>query len=138
MQIAPGIAIDEGELQEQFLRSPGPGGQHVNTTATAVQLRFNVFRNRSLPEPLRRRLVRLAGRRMTRDGDLLIEAHRFRSREQNREDARQRLMDLVREASQRPKARIPTRPGAAAKRRRLDAKKQRQRTKAARGKPSLD
>ena len=123
------IRIDEDELAERFIRSPGPGGQNVNKVATAVQLSFDVARSPSLPEPVRRRLIRLAGRRIDRDGILTIEAHRHRTRERNRADARERLAALLSQAAHAPKPRIATRPSRAAKARRLETKKQRGRIK---------
>lgn len=139
LEITAAIRIPDTELTERFIRSPGPGGQNVNKVATAVQLRFNVLHSPSVPEDVRRRLTRLAGRRMDRDGNLTIEAHRFRTRERNRDDARERLAELIRRAAQRPKARIATRPTRAAKERRLTAKLQRGRLKQTRSRhPSED
>ena len=129
LEITATIQIPEAELNERFIRSPGPGGQKVNKVATAVQLRFNVPRSSALPHEGRRRLRGLAGRRLDRDGNLTIEAHRFRTRERNREDARERLAELIRQAAKRPKARIASRPTRASKERRLAAKSQRGRLK---------
>lgn len=123
LQVTPGIHITESELSERFIRSPGPGGQNVNKVETAVQLRFDAAHSPSLPEDVRRRLLRLAGRRADRDGVVMIEAHHFRTRERNREDARMRLAELIRQAIQRPKPRIATRPTRAARERRLEAKR---------------
>lgn len=123
--ITPTISLDEGELEERFIRSPGPGGQNVNKVETAVQLRFDVARSPSLPEDVRARLLRLGGRRVSTDGVLTIEAHRFRTRERNREDALERLAALIRRATERPKPRKKTRPTLASKRRRLESKRQR-------------
>ncbi len=117
------IFIPADELEEVFVRSSGPGGQNVNKVATAVQLRFNVARSPSLTEEVRQRLARLAGRRMTDEGELVIEARRYRSQEKNRADARERLALLIRKALHKPAARKPTRPGAAARKRRVDEKK---------------
>lgn len=127
-EISPSLQIDERELQIDFVRASGPGGQNVNKVATAAQLRFDVNAS-SLPEEVKARLVRLAGNRVTGDGVLLIEAKRFRTQEQNREDAVQRFMDLVRKALIPPKPRRKTKPTAASKAKRLQAKKVRGATK---------
>ncbi len=119
------LGIDSSELHFDYLRASGPGGQHVNKTASAVQLRFDVAGSPSLPEPVRVRLLHLAGNRLTLAGVLIIEASRFRSQERNREDALARLLALVRQAATAPKRRRPTRPTAGAKRRRLAAKQRR-------------
>jgi ribosome-associated protein len=133
------ILIPDAELQEQFVRASGPGGQNVNKVATAVELRFDVRRSPSLPPDVRSRLERLAGRRLTRDGVLVIRADRFRTQEQNRADARERLHDLIREASVVPKRRIATRVTRAVKMRRRDDKQQRSRLKRSRReRPSMD
>ena len=123
--VTPKITLDERELEERFIRSPGPGGQNVNKLSTAVQLRLDVARSPSLPEDVRRRLARIAGRRLSTEGVLTIEAHRFRTRERNRQDALDRLIDLVRLAAHQPKPRKKTRPTLASKERRLTAKRQR-------------
>jgi len=125
IQITPSIVLDPREITESFIRSSGPGGQNVNKVATAVQLRFDVRRSPSLPAAVRARAERLAGRRVTKDGVLVITAARFRSQERNREDALTRLVALLREATRRPTPRKPTRPGIGAKRRRLDDKTRR-------------
>jgi ribosome-associated protein len=125
IQITRTIAIDPREIDESFIRSSGPGGQNVNKVATAVQLRFDLRRSPSLPEAVRARAERLAGRRLTKDGVLVITAARFRSQERNREDALARLVDLLREATRRSAPRKPTRPGLGAKRRRLNDKTRR-------------
>ncbi len=125
ISITPALALDESEIQLDFVRASGPGGQNVNKVATAVQLRFDVRRSPSLPDGVRQRLLRLAGRRITEDGVLIITAQRFRTQERNRQDALDRLVELVRRAAEPPKPRRKTRPTLAAKARRLDAKRQR-------------
>ena len=127
--------IDEAEIEEQFIRASGPGGQHVNRSATAVQLRFDVANSPSLPDDVRQRLMRLAGNRMTDDGILVIDAQRHRSQNRNRQDARRRLVDLVRRASLPPRVRRKSRPTAASKERRLREKQQRSETKRLRRRP---
>ena len=122
IEITPSLQIDERELQIDFIRASGPGGQNVNKVATAVHLRFDVNAS-SLPEAVKARLTQLAGNRMTSEGVLLIEAKRFRTQEQNREDAIQRLVELVRKALIPPKPRKRTKPTAASKANRLKAKK---------------
>ncbi len=121
--ITADLIIPENELDEKFIRSTGPGGQNVNKVATAVQLRFDAQRSPSLPEAVRTRLLRLAAQRLTTDGVLVIEAHRFRTQEDNRQDARQRLAALIRKATIAPKPRRPTKPTAASQTRRLDSKR---------------
>ena len=121
--IAGALAIDPAEIQETFVRAAGPGGQHVNTTSTAVQLRFDVRHSPSLPDDVRQRLERLSGRRLTRDGVLVLVAQGERSQKRNREEALERLVELVRAAAHRPTPRKKTRPPKASKRRRLDDKK---------------
>lgn len=125
------IALDEASLEERFVRSPGPGGQNVNKLATAVELRCDLARA-GLPEDVRERLARLAGRRLSGEGVLVIDAHRFRTRERNREDALARLVALVRRAAEPPRPRKATRPTRASKERRLAAKRERADTKRAR------
>lgn len=134
------IFIDPDELREKFIRSSGPGGQNVNKVATAVQLRFDAKNSPSLPEDVRARLVRLAGRRITEQGEIVIEASRFRNLVQNRQDALKRLVDLIRRAALRPKPRRKTKPTAASRKRRLESKRQRSHTKNLRHKigPSED
>ena len=123
LRITPSIQIDERELKESFIRASGPGGQNVNKVSTAVQLRFDVRRSPSLPDQVKERLTRLAGRRITLEGILVIDARRFRTQEANRRDALERLLQLIRQAATIPKTRRPTRPGAGAKARRLEEKK---------------
>jgi ribosome-associated protein len=133
------IELDEREIQEDFVRASGPGGQNVNKVSTAVQLRFDVARSPSLPEPVRARLIALAGRRVTQDGVLIIEAERFRSQRRNRDDALERLIELIREACEVDKPRRPTRPTLASRKRRLESKQRRGETKKLRGlKPGSD
>ena len=127
------ITIDESEIQEYFVRASGPGGQNVNKVATTVQLRFDVANSRSLPEEVRKRLISLAGNRITEDGILIIDARRFRTQGRNREDATDRLVELIRNAAQRPKIRRKTRPTLASKMRRLESKRRGAETKRVRG-----
>jgi ribosome-associated protein len=138
IQITKDIVISDNEIQEDFVRASGPGGQKVNKVSTAVQLRFNVVKSPSLPEPVRKRLMRLAGHQITEEGFLLIEAKRFRTQEQNRQDARQRLVSLIRQAAQRPKVRRPTKPPPTAQKRRLNNKRQRSKIKRLRQSPDID
>ena len=136
IEITPTIILEDEELDEQFIRSPGPGGQKVNKTASAVQLRFDARHSPALSNAIYLRLKTLAGRRMTKDGVIVLTANSFRTQEQNRKDARDRLIALVREAAEPPKYRRPTRPSGAAKAKRVDTKKQRSTTKKNRGKVS--
>jgi len=129
IRITTHIAIDERELQFDFVRASGPGGQNVNKVATAAQLRFDVRHSPSLSDEVRIRLVRLAGRKMTAEGILVIEAKRFRSQDRNRQDAVNRLTALVRKASEKPTPRLKTRPSKASRERKIHAKRLRSRTK---------
>ena len=129
IQITPNIAIDKSELREDFIRASGPGGQNVNKVATAVQLRFDVTHSPSLPDDVRERLIRLAGRRVTEEGILIIDARRFRTQERNRQDAVDRLVGLIRKAAEEPKVRRKTRPSSASRERRLENKHHRSETK---------
>jgi ribosome-associated protein len=119
------ISIDEREIEENFVRASGPGGQNVNKLSTAVQLRFDVRRSPSLPDDVRHRLERLAGTRLTRDGVLIIVAQRHRTQARNRQDALDRLVELVRSAAVAPRLRRPTRPTKASRERRVQSKKHR-------------
>ena len=129
IRITDNITLDERELHEDFVRASGPGGQNVNKVSTAVQLRFDVARSPSLPEPVRARLTALAGRRLTNEGVLIIEAERFRSQKRNREDAQQRLVALILQATEVDPPRRATRPTLASKKRRLVTKQRRGDTK---------
>ena len=125
IEIAPNLKIEENEVRLDFVRSSGPGGQNVNKVATAVQLRFDVRHSPALPADVKARLYHLAGTRITRDGVLVIEAKRYRTQDQNREDAIQRLVGLIRKALVRPKARRKTGPTASARAKRLESKRRR-------------
>jgi ribosome-associated protein len=135
LRVTAQIVIGEHELEERFIHASGPGGQNVNKVATAVQLRFDVAHSPSLPEDVRRRVMALSGRRLTQDGVLVLVARGHRSQERNREDARERLADLIRRASVPERPRIATRPTLASKRRRLEAKNARSQVKRERTRP---
>src|SRR5437660_7068371 len=132
IRITDTLSVDDRELEERFVRASGPGGQNVNKVSTAVELRFDVTAS-SLPSDVKARLIALAGNRITGDGVLLIDSREHRTQAQNREAARARLVALLRQAAQRPKKRRPTRPGAAARERRLASKKRRGDVKRQRG-----
>ena len=134
LEITPSFFIDERELQFNYIRASGPGGQNVNKVATAVQLRFDVHGS-ALPDDVKTRLLALAGQRMTNEGILLIEAKRFRTQDQNRADALERFVELVRRSFVKPKPRRKTRPSAASKENRLKAKKVRGEHKRLRSQP---
>ena len=127
------LKIPEAELRERFVRAPGPGGQNVNKVASAVELRFDARGSRALPDALRARLLQGSDRRINEAGVVVIQARRFRSQEQNREDARSRLVALIRAAALVPKKRLPSKPTRAARERRIEAKRQRAGVKATRG-----
>jgi ribosome-associated protein len=131
------ISVDEREIRFEYIRASGPGGQKVNKSSSAVQLRFDVIGSQSLPEDVRARLTAIAGRKISEEGILVIEAKRFRSQDQNRQDAVRRLCSLIRQAARKPRYRKPTRPGGAARERRLEEKKRRSDLKKQRGRPDV-
>ena len=138
LQVTPTIAIDDAELEERFVRASGPGGQNVNKVATAVELRFDASHSPAIDDRVRQRLRALAGSRMTADGVIVIDARRFRTQAKNREDARQRLVELLRQAATPPKRRRRTAPTTASKERRLQTKERRAATKQRRGRVARD
>ncbi|UCH10092.1 MAG: aminoacyl-tRNA hydrolase [Fidelibacterota bacterium] len=133
IQITPDIAIRESEIREEYIRASGPGGQNVNKVATAVQLRFNVPHSPSLPEDVKQRLYKLAGKRINADGVLIIQAKRFRTQSRNRDDAMDRLVSLIKRATKSPRQRIKTSPTRASQERRLEDKRRRGEIKRLRG-----
>jgi ribosome-associated protein len=133
IQITPSISIDESELHEEFIRSPGPGGQNVNKVSTAVQLRFDAVHSSSLSDNVRERLISLARKKINKEGVLIIEARRFRTQGANRQDAVDRLVELIRKAAQKPVIRRETRPTLASKERKLETKHHRAEAKRLRG-----
>jgi ribosome-associated protein len=138
IRITDTISIDEDEIEESFVRSSGPGGQNVNKLSTAVQLRFDVRRSPSLPNDVAIRLMKLAGKRLTKDGVLVIIAQTARTQERNRAEARERLIELIREASVKPVKRVATKPTKASKTKRLEGKKRRADVKGMRGRVRMD
>lgn len=138
IEVTPTLSIPETEITVSFVRATGPGGQNVNKVATAAQLRFDVANSPSLTDEVRARLIKLAGRRMTADGILVIEAKRFRTQERNREDAIERLVTLISRAGQKPKNRRKTKPTAASRERRLKQKGRRSQIKRSRQEPNRD
>jgi ribosome-associated protein len=138
IEVTPTIAIDEREIEESFVRSSGPGGQNVNKLSTAVQLRFDIRRSPSLPNDVAIRAQKLAGKRLTNDGVIVIVAQRFRTQEKNREDATERLLALLREAAEPPPPRRPTKPSRAAKAKRMEDKSRRSGVKALRSRAPRD
>jgi ribosome-associated protein len=136
IEVTATLALDESEVHISFVQSSGPGGQNVNKVATAAQLRFDVIQSPSLPEDVRQRLMRLAGKRLTADGVLVIDARQYRTQERNRQDALDRLVELIRKAAEKPKRRHKTRPPPESKRRRLEQKRRRSQVKRLRGRVS--
>lgn len=138
IEITPDIFLDEGELKWEFVRSSGPGGQKVNKVSTAVQLRFDVIRSASISEDVKQRLLKIGGKRVTEEGILILNARRFRSQDRNRQDALERLVELIREATEVPKLRRETKPSEASKKRRREEKRQQSAKKEMRKRPTLD
>jgi len=135
IRITPAIALDESELEESFVLASGPGGQNVNKVSSAVQLRFNVALSLSLPEPVRYRLMTATAGRLTKDGVLVLTGRKYRDQIRNRQDVRERLFALIRDAAVEPKKRLKTRPSRAAKEKRLQHKKKHAELKQRRGRP---
>ena len=138
IKVTEAISLNDNEIEEDFIRSPGPGGQHVNKTESAVQLRFDARRSPGLSNAVYLRLVPLAGSRLTMDGVIVITANQFRERERNREDALARLVELIRQAAVPPRRRRATKPTKGSKERRLEGKQRRGSTKKDRGRPGLN
>lgn len=138
IEITPTLSLDENEIQISFVQSSGPGGQNVNKLATAAQLRFDVANSPSLPDDVRERLLKLGGKSITKDGWLVIDARRYRTQERNRQDALDRLVELVHAATRVPKRRRPTKPSRAARRHRLENKRRRSKIKRLRRPPTRE
>jgi ribosome-associated protein len=138
IEVAPGIALRESELHWEFVRASGPGGQRVNKSATAVQLRFDVLHSPSLPEDTRQRLLLRERKRINEQGEIVIDARRYRSQDRNRQDALKRLIQAVQRAARKPKPRKPSRPTRAARERRLEEKHRRARLKSQRRPPEAE
>lgn len=138
MRVTASITVDDQELEERFIRASGPGGQNVNKVATAVELRFDVRRSAALSDDIKLRLERLAGQRLTTEGVIVIRADRFRTQERNREDARERLAELIRAAAHVPRKRVKTKPTFGSKVRRLDSKSKRSTVKKMRSSRDFD
>ena len=138
IEVTPAIQLGDDEFQVRAVRASGPGGQHVNTSSSAVELRFDARNSPSLPDDVKHRLIRIAGSRMNQDGVIVIFAQSHRSQEMNRQDARARLIDLIEQATHRPKPRKKTRPTYASKLKRLEGKSKRAGVKALRGRPGRD
>ena len=139
IEVTPNIIFNESEVEFNFIRSPGPGGQNVNKVATAVQLRFNVVKSLSLPEDVRTRLIALLNKKITTQGDIIIKASRFRTQERNKEDALNRLIELIKQAASPPRKRRKTKPTFSSKQRRLDTKTKHGKNKSLRrSRPSHD
>jgi ribosome-associated protein len=138
IDVSSDLSIPEREIELEFVRASGPGGQKINKTATAVQLRFDVANSASLPEDVRQRLLKLAGKRVTEDGVLILQARRYRTQEKNRQDAIGRLIDLIRRASAAPKVRRRVKPSLGSRVRRLEQKRRRSEKKRWRRPPGLD